>query len=143
MTRAELGDRERRYWIDKTAVGQFFTFGVVLALLVGAIFVYQMMVADIKKRLPEYATLKAVGYRSGYLFRVVVWQAMFLAVGGFAGGFVTSLVLYSLTRAAAQLPVAMTAERMATVFALTTAMCVGSGLIAVRKVQTADPADLF
>ena len=143
MTRAELGDRERNFWINKTAVGQFFTFGVVLALLVGAIFVYQMMVADIKKRLPEYATLKAVGYRFGYLFRVVVWQAMFLAVGGFLGGFLTSMGLYRVTAAAAQLPVAMTAERMATVFALTTAMCVGSGLIAVRKVQTADPADLF
>ena len=143
MTRAELGDRERSYWIDKTAVGQFFTFGVVLALLVGAIFVYQMMVADIKKRLPEYATLKAVGYRFGYLFRVVVWQAMFLAVGGFAGGFLASLVLYRVTAEAAQLPVGMTAQRMVTVFALTTAMCVGSGLVAVRKVQTADPADLF
>ena len=143
MTRAELGDRERDYWINKTAVGQFFTFGVVLALLVGAIFVYQMMVADIKKRLPEYATLKAVGYRFGYLFRVVVWQAMFLAVGGFVGGLVTSLVLYRVTAAAAQLPVRMTGERVAVVFALTTAMCVGSGLIAVRKVQTADPADLF
>lgn len=143
MTRAELGDRERSYWINKTAVGQFFTFGVVLALLVGAIFVYQMMVADIKKRLPEYATLKAVGYRFGYLFRVVVWQAMFLAVGGFVGGFLTSLVLYRVTAAAAQLPVFMTAERTVTVFALTTAMCVGSGLVAVRKVQSADPADLF
>ena len=143
MTRGELGDRERDYWINKTAVGQFFTFGVVLALLVGAIFVYQMMVADIKKRLPEYATLKAVGYRFGYLFRVVVWQALFLAVGGFVGGLLTSLVLYRVTAEAAQLPVGMTAERVAIVFALTTAMCVGSGLAAVRKVQTADPADLF
>ena len=143
MTRGELGDRERDYWINKTAVGQFFTFGVVLALLVGAIFVYQMMVADIKKRLPEYATLKAVGYRFGYLFRVVVWQALFLAVGGFVGGLLISLVLYRVTAEAAQLPVGMTGERVAIVFALTTAMCVGSGLVAVRKVQTADPADLF
>ena len=143
MTRAELADRERTFWITKTAVGQFFTFGVVLALLVGAIFVYQMMVADIKKRLPEYATLKAVGYRFGYLFRVVVWQALFLAVGGYLGGFVTSLVLYRVAAASAQLPVFMTAERMAIVLALSVAMCVGSGLVAVRKVQTADPADLF
>jgi len=143
LTRAQLGDRERNYWINKTAVGKFFTFGVVLALLVGAIFVYQMMVADIKKRLPEYATLKAVGYRFGYLFRVVVWQALFLAVGGYAGGLLTSLVLYRFAAASAQLPVFMTAERMAWVLALTTGMCVGSGLVAVRKVQTADPADLF
>ena len=143
MTRAGLADRERTFWVTKTAVGQFFTFGVVLALLVGAIFVYQMMAADIKKRLPEYATLKAVGYRFGYLFRVVVWQALFLAAGGYLGGFAASMLLYRVAAASAQLPVFMTAERMATVLALSVAMCVGSGLVAVRKVQTADPADLF
>jgi putative ABC transport system permease protein len=143
MTRAELGALERDYWVNKTAVGKLFTFGVILALMVGAIFVYQMMAADIKKRLPEYATLKAVGYRFGFLFRVVVWQSLFLAAGGFAGGLVASLVLYRVTAAVAQLPVGMTAERLVVVAALTTAMCVGSGLVAVRKVQTADPADLF
>jgi putative ABC transport system permease protein len=129
--------------LNTPAVGKLFTFGVILALMVGAIFVYQMMAADIKKRLPEYATLKAVGYRFGFLFRVVVWQSLFLAAGGFAGGLVASLVLYRVTAAVAQLPVGMTAERLVVVAALTTAMCVGSGLVAVRKVQTADPADLF
>ncbi len=143
MTRAELGALERDYWVNKTAVGKLFTFGVILALMVGAIFVYQMMAADIKKRLPEYATLKAVGYRFGFLFRVVVWQSLFLAAGGFAGGLVASLLLYRVTAVVAQLPVGMTAERLVVVAALTTAMCVGSGLVAVRKVQTADPADLF
>ncbi|HVK18703.1 MAG TPA: FtsX-like permease family protein [Fimbriiglobus sp.] len=143
FTRDEINDHERVYWVEKNAIGQFFTFGVSLALLVGAVFIYQMMVADIKKHLPEYATLKAVGYRFGYLFRVVVWQSLILAVAGYAIGLVVSLVLYELTRQVAHLPVRMTGERLALVLALAVGMCVGSALAAVRKLRTADPADLF
>ncbi|OWK35623.1 FtsX-like permease family protein [Fimbriiglobus ruber] len=143
FTRQQITDLEIDYWVSKTAVGKFFYFGVVLALLVGAIFVYQMMVADIKKHLPEYATLKAIGYTSGYLFRVVTWQAVFLSAAGYAVGYVAALGLYAVTRTAAHFPVDMTAERMASVLALTVGMCVGSGLVAVRKALTADPADLF
>lgn len=141
--RAALGEKERDYWVNKTSVGQLFAFGVVLALMVGAIFVYQMMAGDIKKHLPEYATLKAMGYRFGFLFRVVVWQALFLAVGGYLGGLAAALVLYRVTTTAAGLPMSMPAGRLAEVLALSVVMCVGSGLVAVRKVRTADPADLF
>ena len=142
-TRDQINTQEQTYWVSKTAVGKFFYFGVLLALMVGAIFVYQMMVADIKKHLPEYATLKAMGYRFGYLFWIVVWQALFLSIAGYLGGFVAALGLYEVTKSAAHLPVTMTLDRMVLVFLLTVGMCVGSGLIAVRKVKNADPADLF
>jgi putative ABC transport system permease protein len=143
FTRDQINDHERVFWVERNAIGQFLTFGVSLALLVGAVFVYQMMVADIKKHLPEYATLKAMGYRFGFLFRVVVWQAVFLSVAGYAVGLLASLALYEVTRRATHLPVEMTAQRMALVLALAVGMCVGSGLLAVRKLRTADPAELF
>ncbi|HET6575356.1 MAG TPA: FtsX-like permease family protein [Fimbriiglobus sp.] len=143
FTRDQINEHERVYWVEKKAIGQFLTFGVLLALLVGAVFVYQMMVADIKKHLPEYATLKAMGYRFGYLFRVVVWQALLLSLAGYAVGLVVSLGLYELTRQVAHLPVRMTGERLGLVLALAVGMCVGSALAAVRKLRTADPADLF
>ena len=142
-TRDELNRQEQDFWVNATAAGQFFTFGVILAVFVGGIFIYQMMVADIKKHLPEYATLKAVGYRFPYLFWVVVWQSVYLAVAGFGIGLVMALILYELTRQAANFPIAMNLQRMALVLTLTVGMCVGSGLLAVRKVRTANPADLF
>jgi putative ABC transport system permease protein len=143
FTRSQMGAFEREYWVTRTAVGQFFYFGVLLALTVGSIFIYQMMVADIKKHLPEYATLKAMGYRFGYLFRLVSAQAIVLAVLGYAIGLAGSLGLYEVTKAAARLPIWMTYERMVVVLVLTVLMCVGSGLVAVRKVKNADPASLF
>ena len=142
-TRAEMEADERNYWVNKTAVGKFFYFGVLLAITVGAIFIYQMMVADIKKHMPEYATLQAMGYRFGFLFRVVVNQALFLALAGYAIGAVAALLLYELTILAAAIPIAMTWQRMGLVLLLTVGMCVTSALLAVRKVRTADPAELF
>ncbi len=143
FTRAEIEQAERDYWVNRTALGQFFYFGVLLAVTVGGIFIYQMMVADIKKHLPEYATLKAMGYQFGFLFRVVVWQSVYLSVAGYALGLIGGLGLYEVAKAAARLPIGMTWERVGLVLALTVGMCVLSGLLAVRKVRTADPADLF
>ena len=143
FTREQMAEYERNYWVKRTAVGQFFYFGVLLAMLVGSIFIYQMMVADIKKHLPEYATLKAMGYKFSFLFWLVASQALVLAVFGYAIGLVAALGLYEVTKAAARLPIWMTWDRMAVVFILTVGMCVGSGLLAVRKVRNADPASLF
>ena len=143
LTRAEMAERERRYWLRLTSVGQFLLMAVVLAVVVGVIFVYQMMAADIRAMLPEYATVKALGYRPAYLSGAVLWQAVVLAGFGFVPGFGASLGLYAVARNLGGIPVYMTPERAAIVAALTAGMCLASGLLALRKVHAADPADLF
>jgi putative ABC transport system permease protein len=142
-TRAEMNAAERNYWLRLTSIGQFLIVAVVLAVVVGAIFVYQMMAADIRNMLPEYATVKALGYRPPYLTGVVLWQAVLLAVFGYVPGFVAALGLYYVATNFGGIPTGMTLESAAGVLALTCGMCLASGLLAVRKVHTADPADLF
>jgi putative ABC transport system permease protein len=142
-TRDEINAKESEYWVQETAVGRFFTLGVGVALVVGVIFVYQMMSADIRNHLAEYATIKAMGYRNGYLFRVILWQASLLALVGFFPGLLASLGIYELTRQAARIPINMTASRAVFVLLLTVVMCLCSGLLAIRKLRSADPADLF
>ena len=53
------------------------------------------------------------------------------------------LWLYSLAGSATQLPMIMTPERVLAVLSLTIAMCAVSGLIALRKLRSADPAEVF
>lgn len=142
-TREEINAKEKAFWVQSTAVGRFFTLGVAVALVVGVIFVYQMIAADIRNHLAEYATFKAIGYRDGFLFRLVLWQANLLALVGFLPGLAASLGIYELTRQAARIPIAMTAPRAVAVLVLTLAMCLCSGLLAIRKLRSADPADLF
>jgi putative ABC transport system permease protein len=101
------------------------------------------MASDIANRLPEYATLKAMGYGPRYLAGVVLQQAVFLALLGYLPGLLAAWGLYTVTRELARLPIAMHAGTAALVLVLTVAMCAVSGFLALRKVRQADPADLF
>ena len=69
--------------------------------------------------------------------------AAFLAHGALSVMLVVALGLYELTKLAAGIPIGMTWGRVGLVFWLTVSMCVASALLAVRKVRTADPAELF
>jgi putative ABC transport system permease protein len=74
---------------------------------------------------------------------VVFQEAIILSVVGFMPGMFAAVGLYTLTRNATSLPLLMTLARASTVFLLTVIMCLVSGAIAVRKLRSADPADMF
>lgn len=143
LTRQQYMDREVGHWARATPIGYVFSFGVVMGLIVGGIIVYQILFADISDHLAEYATLKAIGYTNRYLAGVVLVEALILAVVGYLPGLAGSLWLYDLTRRATMLPMLITPERGLLVLGLTIAMCWGSGLIAMRKLRGADPAEIF
>ncbi|MBD2057354.1 FtsX-like permease family protein [Oculatella sp. FACHB-28] len=145
LTQEEIIGRDRDFWIGTTSTGFIFSMGVVVSFIVGTVIVYQILYTDISEHMPEYATLKAMGYRSRYLFQVVLQEAVILAVMGYVPGLILSLGLYELTTNATNggLPMAMNLGRLVFVLLLTVTMCAVSGLISVRKVITADPAEVF
>jgi putative ABC transport system permease protein len=143
FTRDEIRDIERHYWLYRTSVGIIFFVGVVVALFVGVIFVYQVIATDISDHVAEYATLRAIGYGPGYLSGVVLKQALALAVLGYLPALGVAFLLYAWGRDAANLLLSMTLGRAAFVLVLSIAMCSLSGLMALRKVKKADPAEMF
>ena len=143
LTKKAFVEVERKYWQNSTSIGFIFTLGAVIGFLVGIVIVYQILYTDVSDHLPEYATLKAMGYKNRYLLKVVFQEALILSIMGFIPGFLLSNGMYTLTRNATALPLAMTSDRTLTVFCLAVMMCAISGAIAVRKVQDADPADIF
>ncbi len=143
VTRDELLSREQDHWVEDTSLGKIFVMGVVLAFVVGVVFVYQVMASDIGNRLGEFATLKAIGYGDGYVNGLVLRQALLLGVAGYVPGLLAAEGLYALTRHFAHLPIDMPWPRRALVLGLVVVMCAASGLLALRKVRAADPADLF
>jgi putative ABC transport system permease protein len=143
LTREQLNESECDYWVKQTSVGQFFNLGVLVAFTVGGIFVYQMMAGEIRSRMSAFATAKAMGYTNRFLDGVVLSKALLLALLGYFPGLALSLAFYKLTHEVASIPIAMTLGRAAAVLGLTFLMCLCSGLLAVRRVHTADPAELF
>jgi DevC protein len=89
------------------------------------------------------ATLKAMGYTDRTLFAVVLYEALLLSLLGFVPGWSIAYVLYTLTRRATLLPIEMAPERVLLVFVLTVVMCAGSGAVAMRRLRSADPAEIF
>ncbi|XPM56393.2 MAG: FtsX-like permease family protein [Leptolyngbya sp. IPPAS B-1204] len=119
--------------------------GVIVSCIVGVVIVYQILYTDISDHMKQYATLKAMGYRSQFLFWTVVQEAVILAVLGYIPGFAISLGLYELTLRATNggLPISMELGRAVHVLLLTIGMCSLSALVSVRKVVLADPAEVF
>jgi putative ABC transport system permease protein len=144
-TKAEAIENDRDYWIETTSTGFIFGMGVVVSCIVGVVIVYQILYTDISNHMKQYATLKAMGYRSGYLFNVVIQEAIILSVLGYIPGFAISLGLYEFASKATGggLPVAMDVQRAISVLVLTIVMCTISALVSVRKVVTAEPVELF
>jgi putative ABC transport system permease protein len=143
FTVPELKEKEQTFWLNNTPIGFAFGFGTFMGFAVGVVICYQILSGDVTDHLPQYATLKAVGYGNGYLAWVVVQEALILALLGFAVGLGVSWAAYEALTASTSMPMRMTPERIAWVFAGTIAMCVGSGLIALVGLLRADPADVF
>ena len=143
LTRETVNQREEHRWVSETPLGQIFTLGVWVAVFVGVAIVYQVLSNDIENMMGEYATLRAMGYRNKYLTSVVLQQSVLLAVVGYVPSLAISWILFRIVEAASGMPMIMTPWIMSIVLLLAIAMCVISGLGALRKLFQADPVDLF
>ena len=143
LTRDELEAREKRFWWTNTPIGFAFGAGVVLGFVVGMVICYQILASDVADHLPEYATLKAIGYTNRYLSWVVLQESLILAAAGFVPGIAVTYATYLLLTEMTGLPMVLTPGRFALILGLTVVMCVASGMLAVGKVKKVDPADVF
>ncbi|MEL6582164.1 MAG: ABC transporter permease DevC [Cyanobacteria bacterium J06621_12] len=142
LTKAELAQAEK----DEVATwseGKVLNFGAAIGFVVGIIIVYQVIYTDVSEHLPEYATLKAMGYKDRDLSLVVLQESLILAIMGFIPGYLASFGIYYLMTNFIELPVSMNSGIALRVFALNILMCTISGAIAIKKLRTADPADIF
>jgi putative ABC transport system permease protein len=142
LTQEELAQAEQ----DEVATwseGKVLNFGAMIGFIVGIIIVYQVIYTDVSEHLPEYATLKAMGYKDRDLSLVVLQESLILAMMGFIPGYLASYGIYYLMTNFVELPVSMNTGIALKVFVLNLIMCTISGAIAIRKLRTADPADIF
>lgn len=85
---------EKNYWANGTGIGFIFGLSVGVGFIVGIVIVYQILYSDVSDHLPEYATLKAIGYSERYLLGVLTQEALLLAILGYIPGFILSFGLY-------------------------------------------------
>jgi putative ABC transport system permease protein len=142
ITRQEFIDQEQAYWAADPA-GVIFNFGTIMGFIVGVVIVYQILYSDVNNHLSEYATLKAMGYTDMSLLVVVFQEAIILALLGFIPGFACSIGMYGLLGNLTRIPILMRLDVALHVFTITVVMCLVSAGVAMRRLQSADPADVF
>jgi putative ABC transport system permease protein len=132
-----------RYQSTERPTGIIFGFGVFMGVLVGLVIIYQVLSTDVADHLKEYATLKAMGYTQRFFIGIVLEEALVLGVLGFIPGFILSNMIYMLLSAITSMPIGMTGQRAFMVLFGTLIASVISGTLATRRLNGADPADLF
>jgi putative ABC transport system permease protein len=143
FTRQEFINFEKQYWDIRTPVGFVFKLMVTMGFVVGVGISYQILYSNISSHLVEYATLKAIGFSNKYLLIAVFEQALVLAILGYVPGLLVALGMYNLTQNATGLPIVMTLDKQLLVLATVLSMCSVSGILAIQKLRSADPADIF
>jgi putative ABC transport system permease protein len=143
FTKASFAAREQRHWADRTALGDVILPMVLVSLLTGAVVVAQILYTDVSEHLPEYAALKALGWTDRLLFRLLLGEALQLHLLGFAMSCALAWGISAVVRSCQDLPLRMSPGTLGLIFLATGVMCVTAGLIAARRLRSADPADIF
>ncbi len=142
LTPSEFRERSRSFWLFGTGAGAALFAGALLGIIVGTVIVAQTLYSSTKDHLNEFATLRAMGSSRGYIYKVIIWQAILNAVIGFSLAALVGAAVVRATAASA-LPIVITPELSVGLFVLTVVMCIISAIAAIMKVTRIDPAQVF
>jgi putative ABC transport system permease protein len=143
LSKAQLLELERKFQADVSSAGPIFVMGTLVGFIVGMLISYQIIYTDVAEQQPQYATMKAMGYRTRYLVQVVLEQGTLSALAGWVPACLLAVLLFKVVSDMALLPLHMTVGLALVSLALTLAMCLISAVLAVRRVISADPAEVF
>ncbi|MEB3828112.1 FtsX-like permease family protein [Phormidium sp. CCY1219] len=142
-TQAEMAQKNRTYWQERTGIGFVLSLGAAVGVVVGMVVVGQILYASVSDRIKEFGTLKAMGATDWLVYGVIIEQALWMAVLGYLPGMALCLGIRSWALASQGLLILITPTSAATVFGITVLMCVSSAIFAIQKINRVDPAIVF
>ncbi|MBE9180952.1 ABC transporter permease [Oculatella sp. LEGE 06141] len=142
-TRAEMANITRDYWQRRTGIGFVLGLGATVGIIVGVVIVGQILYSSVSDNIKEFGTLKAMGASDWIIYRVIIEQALWMAILGYIPSIGLCLGLGTWTFATQGIMILITPISAAGIFAITVGMCVGSAIFAIQKVTHVDPAIVF
>lgn len=143
MLRDEYVAAEKQFYDTHTPIGVIFNIGLFVGVVVGVVFISQVLHGIIDANLREYAVLAAMGYKSSFFMMIVFEIAGAIAVLTFIPSVIISALLYSGASAAILTPLNMRTGGMLGIFVLVLIMGSLAAILSMRKLKLADPLELF
>lgn len=143
FTRSEMSDRTRTYWQQRTGIGFILGLGATVGVIVGMVIVGQILYSSVSDHLKEFGTLKAMGASNWVIYRIIIEQALWMAILGYIPSLGLCLGLGAWTFATQGITILITPLTATGLLGLTIVMCVGSALFAIQKITRVDPAIVF
>jgi putative ABC transport system permease protein len=130
LTTAEFGRKQAFYWMFETGAGVSVLLAALLGLVVGVVVVAQTIYASTMDHLREYGTLKAMGATNGYLYGVIIRQAVISLVVAASSQKTTTAIF-------------LPGWLLGALFVVTLVMCIAASMVSINKVTRLDPAMIF
>jgi putative ABC transport system permease protein len=117
--------------------------GLLVSFVVGIMVLYQTLATQISRQLPQFATLKAIGYTDRYLNAIVMIEAFLIMLVAFLPALGAALLVYDQVRQQTLLPLSLSAIELGIVFGMTVLMAAVSAFLSLSGLRRADPAEVF
>lgn len=143
FSKQKLIERDLEFWETGTPISLFLLVGVSLGLFVGIIICYQVLYTEVLDHLPEFATLKAMGYGNRFLEIVVLTEAFMLSALAVIPAVLIAAAILSFLGGLSGLSTGLGLGDIVLISLISFAMCGASAVLALGKVRRLEPAELI
>ena len=143
FTRSELLEQERDYFLTVRPVGIMIYISMLIACLVGAVIMVQVLSTEVANRTKEYAVLKAMGATPWFVHGIGAAQAILLGLGGLLPALIFGGAMLWYIEFRTHLETALGLTLFGKMLAIAVVAALGAATTVVMRVQRADPAALY
>jgi putative ABC transport system permease protein len=143
LTRDELIGGEQDFFLSTKPLGIMVTVGMVVAFLAGIVVLWQVLSAEIMRRLNEFATLSAMGFGTRFVLGVGFCETFLLGLAAFLPAMLIGAIILQALQWATHLPAAATPGLVLKVLGIVLVMCGFCAASVGRRIARAQPANLF
>jgi putative ABC transport system permease protein len=143
LSRRELFDDEQRFFLSTKPFGIMVEVGMIVAFLAGAVILWQVLSAEIMRRLGEFATLAAMGYGASFILGVGFCETFLLGFVAFLPAAVLGGVILEGLELTTHLPVWPDFGLWLELLGIVLLMCALCGISVAQRIARAQPASLF
>jgi putative ABC transport system permease protein len=143
LTRDQLIAQERAYFIETKPIGIMMDIGMLIAGLVAATIMIQVLATELGTRMSEYAVLKAMGFGPVFIYAIGVSQSAILSLAGLIPALAISAVVLAFIETRTNLAAGLDLRLCALALAVALITGLVAALSVLWRVGRADPAELF